>query len=81
MVMEAGGSVLVNGATARMNSEPMKVKILRGFYHKGEALPVGAIVDLPASLATEMITYRKCVVVEAEEEPKRKAKKEKSDAE
>jgi len=81
MVMEASGSALVAGSGAPPGAEPIRVKILRSFYFGGAPLDVGSVLELPRNFAREQMSYGRCVVAEAEEKPKRKAKEEKSDAE
>ena len=62
-VLSAAGSALVAGSAG----SPMRtqwVEVRRSFFFEGKALPVGAVVEVPAWVAAEAVHSNKAVRVE-----------------
>jgi hypothetical protein len=61
-VLSAHGSTLVAGSTTQpVMEKQITVKVDRAFMFSGALVPVGAVVDLPAALAWEVIGMGKAV--------------------
>jgi hypothetical protein len=60
VVQTTTGSPLVAGAAGANPAETtMHVRAIRSFMHAGKAVPVGTALDLPRSLARELIANGK----------------------
>ena len=54
-----GGLISAGAAASPRMAQPITVEVLRGFMHCGAAVPIGAVLELPADLALELLAMAK----------------------
>lgn len=55
-MLSAKGSSLVAGGAAQSDMEkPITVKVERAFMYQGQPVPAGTVIELPATIAWEVI--------------------------
>jgi hypothetical protein len=62
-MLSASSSTLVAGGARANMDKSMKVKVTRAFLHAGKVLPVGAVVELPAAVAHDVIYRQRAELV------------------
>lgn len=81
MVLSAAGSPLVAGSLLEVTMKTAQVRVKRAFFYNGEPTKVGAVLEVPAVFAAELIAAKKAERVSDEpaktdkpQEPAAKAK-------
>ncbi|MEY2654033.1 MAG: hypothetical protein RLZZ524_1061 [Pseudomonadota bacterium] len=71
----AQGSPLVAGSTVEPSMTKTRIKVARSFMHQGKPQPVGTVLEVSASLATELVAMGKATKYDPPAKPAPRAPK------